>query len=155
MWYLRVWPYLGTSFSILLRYRYPGTQQYRYRYVHVHQDLSLVKLPVLNLVPVLTLVRVQVPVLVLFFNINIYGPKNHFWPHMQAGWARAGHTFGLFFWPHVQLKVVFLPKSRYLGTGVRRKVSHTRGRSTWVPTASTWVPTAYMSTVPGYLHLYV
>ena len=97
---------------------YPGTQQYRYRYVHVHQDLSLVKLPVLNLVPVLTLVRVQVPVLVLFFNINIYGPKNHFWPHMQAGWARAGHTFGLFFWPHVQLKVVFLPKSRYL-TGAK------------------------------------
>ena len=78
--------------------------------------LSLVKLPVLNLVPVLTLVRVQVPVLVLFFNINMYGPKNHFWPHMQAGWARAGHTFGLFFWPHVQLKVVVLPKLRYPGS---------------------------------------
>ena len=40
-------------------------------------------------------------------------PKHHFWPHMQAGWARAGHTFGLFFWPHVQLKVVYVPKLRY------------------------------------------
>ena len=33
--------------------------------------------------------------------------------HTCTGWARAGHTFGLFFWPHVQLKVVSRPKPRY------------------------------------------
>jgi hypothetical protein len=54
--------------------------------------------------------------LVLFFNINMAGLKKHFWPHMQAGWGRTGHTFGLFFWPHVQPKVDTLPKTRYLGT---------------------------------------
>ena len=50
----------------------------------------------------------KVPVLVVFFDINMSGLKKHFWPHMQAGWGRTGHTFGLFFWPHVQPKVVTL-----------------------------------------------
>ena len=46
------------------------------------------------------------------FDINMSGLKKHFWPHMQAGWGRTGHTFGLFFWPHVQPKVDTLPKLR-------------------------------------------
>ena len=58
---------------------------------------------------------IHVPVLFLFFDINMSGLKKHFWPHMQAGWGRTGPTFGLFFWPHVQPKVAItaVPKLRY------------------------------------------
>ena len=79
-----------------LRYRY----RYRYRckvLVNIGTSTGILK----------------VPVLVVFFDINMSGLKKHFWPHMQAGWGRTGHTFGLFFWPHVQPKVDFLPKLRY------------------------------------------
>ena len=48
------------------------------------------------------------------FRYKYVWSKKHFWPHKQAGWGRTGHTFGLFFWPHVQPKVDFLPKLRYM-----------------------------------------
>ena len=125
---------MSRSFAERPRYRTTCTSSTSTVQSHVNLDKSPV-FQVLNLVvpvvrywylEVLVLVPVQSTrqywyqywytegtILVVFFDINMSGLKKHFWPHMQAGWGRTGHTFGLFFWPHVQPKVVTLPKLRY------------------------------------------
>ena len=40
-----------------------------------------------------------VPVLILFFNITIYGPKHHILAAVEPAWEQIEATFGSKFWP--------------------------------------------------------
>ena len=55
---------------------------------------------------------IHVPVLILFFNITIYGPKHHILACVQPAWEQIEATFGSKFWP------VYLANS-----GLRSKIT--------------------------------